>query len=139
MKPSILKLCEELSKDIKAAYESNVTPLEAERFAAKFLHAQLTLSGELHIVDLDCRMKKSGLKATKASVYMSAATGEGQKDFKKPSDPFLQNVVDLSELTEAAQKLHDHAENDRDALVNYLSVFKEAHIYFRALMKGING
>lgn len=132
MNKSILKLCEDLSKDIKKAYEAPVTMEEAERLAAKFLGAQLSVAGEMQIVDLDARMKKSGTKAVKAAIYMEAAT----KGDKKPSDSFIQSVVDMSEITASSQNELDEAEVTRDALQNYYNVFKEAHIFFRGIAKG---
>lgn len=122
----------ELESDIRKTYEEGVTLEEAERLAAKFLGAQMTVALELRSNDLDARMKKSGVKAVKAAVYHAEAT----KGDKKPSDTFLQSLVDMSELVGSEQKGLDEAEVARDLLQNYYNTFREAHIYFRGLAKG---
>jgi hypothetical protein len=124
--------CKELEQDIQNAYESAPTIEEAERLAAKFLGAQLTVGAELSKADLDARMRKAGAKAVGAAVYMDAAT----KDAKKPSDVMLAAVVDMNELVMTERKALDEAEVKRDALENTLRVAREAHIYFRGLAKG---
>lgn len=122
----------ELTNDIKRAYEEGVDMPEAEKLAVKFLHAQLELSHELRVADLDARMKRTGVKAIKAAVYMEAATaGE-----KKPSDVMLDAKVNLDPLVQKEQDAFDTAEVDRDALQNYFNIFKEAHIFFRGVAKG---
>lgn len=129
---SVLKLAEELTSEITAAYEESVTIPQAEKLAAKFLSAQMKIATELAIADLDARMKKAGAKRIRAAVYYNEAT----KDAKKPSDAFLQAIVDASEIVEGEQKSLDEAEVDRDLLENYFSIFREAHIYFRGIAKG---
>lgn len=126
------QLCEELTKDIQDAYEQGVTLEQAERLAAKFLGAQITVGEELRKCDLDARLKKSGLKAAKAAVYLDEAT----KDVKKPSDVMLGALVDSNELVLGEQKRLDEAEVLRDELQNYLNVFRDGHIYYRSLAKG---
>lgn len=129
---NFLKLCEELNKDIQNAYEAPITIADAERLAVKFLSAQMRVAGELQIADLDARMRKSGTKAIKAAVYMEAV---GKVD-KKPSDSYLEQIVNMNELVASEQKAYDEAEVYRDALQNYLNVFKEAHVFFRQVSKG---
>lgn len=131
-KDPFIALCEDLEKDIKNAYEGGVTVDDAEKLAAKFLDAQIQVGNELSTVDLDARMKKQGLKAIKAAVYLEEA---GKSD-KKPSDVFLAAKVDSSPLVDEAQKAFDSAEVTRNMLDNYLSVFRESHIYFRGISKG---
>jgi hypothetical protein len=126
------KLYAELEKDIKDAYETGVTVDDAERLAAKFLHAQLQVGNELRAVDLDARMKKTGVKAIKAAVYLDGA----KKGEKKPSDVMLEAQVNMSELVIGEQNDLDRAETERDQLQNYLNVFHEAHVYFRGIAKG---
>lgn len=126
------ELCEELSNDIKNSYESGVSLEVAERHAAKFLHGQIQVSEKLKDADLDARMKRTGVKAVKAAVYMDEAT----KGDKKPSDAFLQNLVDLNALVQKSQDTYDTAEVYKDQLQNYFNIFKEAHIYFRGIAKG---
>lgn len=129
---SFLDLCKELTQSIKDAYESGTSLEDAERLASKFLYAQIQLSEHLKAADLDARMKKSGVKAIKAAVYMEGAT----KGDKKPSDVLLQNTVDLHALVQQEQKSLDEAEVELDALQNYFNIFKEAHIHFRGIAKG---
>ncbi len=122
----------ELSTDVQRAYEEGVTVEEAERLAAKFLVAQMNVAAELASVDLDSRMKKNGVKALKSAVYMAAATaGE-----KKPSEGFLENHVNMSDLVQGEQNSYDAADARKESLGIYLSIFKDAHIYFRGVAKG---
>lgn len=122
----------ELAADVQRAYEEGTPIEEAERLAAKFLGAQMKVAEELAAVDLDSRMKKNGLKATKSAVYMAAATaGE-----KKPSEGFLENTVNLDSGVAQAQERFDTADARKEALTIYLGIFKDAHIYFRGIAKG---
>lgn len=120
------------TKAIQNAYESSPTLDEAEKLAAMFLDAQLRVGAELRSVDLDSRMKKSGLKAVKAAVYREEAT----RGDKKPTEAMLTALIDSSELVVGSQVQFDEVEVIRDELQNYLSVFKDAHIYFRGIAKG---
>ena len=122
----------DLQNDIKEAYESGVSLEQAERLAAKFLSAQITVGEELQVADLNARMRKSGLKALKAAVYLDSAS----KGDKKPSDIMLNAIVDSDKMVNDEQNALDEAEVSRNALDNYLSVFREAHIYFRSIAKG---
>lgn len=124
--------CLELEQDIRNAYESSPTVSEAEKLAAKFLTAQIETGKALQVADLDFRMRKSGLKAIKAAVYIEGAT----KTEKKPSDVWLAAVVDTDKLVLGEQEAFDTAEVYKNQLENFLSVFRDAHIYFRALAKG---
>ncbi len=127
-----IELCEELTEQIKSSYESGVAVEEAEKLAGKFLYAQLQVAEELRKADLDARMKKSGTKAIKASVYLEAAT----KSDKKPSDVMLGAIVDTSELVLGEQQKLDEAEVLKSSLDNYMSIFQNAHIHFRTISKG---
>ena len=129
---NILDFCSELEADIKRTYEEGVTLDRAERLAAKFLSAQITIANELVNIDLDCRMKKSAVKALRAAVYMEAAT----KGDKKPSDTMLNSMVDMNQLVQGEQKVFDESDSLREHLQTYFSIFKEAHIYFRGVSKG---
>lgn len=117
---------------IKDAYESGVTLPEAEKYAAQFLHAESVVAEELKRIDLDARMKKTGLKAIKGAVYLNHAT----KTDKKPSDKMLEALVDSDPLIGESQNGVDTAEVDRDYIKNHLNIFHEAHIYFRGIAKG---
>ena len=126
------KFFAECEQAIKDAYESSVTQDEAEKLAAKFLHAQLKVSAALRDADLDARMKKSGLKAVKAQTYVEEC---GKYD-KKPTEAQLEAAINLSELVNKSQDEFDSAEVNRDYLLNLLSVFREGHQYYRAIFKG---
>ena len=127
---------EELTKDIQRSYEEGVTVEEAERLAGKFLHAQIMVSEEYRKADLDARMRKAGVKSVRAAVYMTNAT----KTDKKPSDTYLEAIINMDELVLGEQRGLDEAEVLVDQLRTYLSVFKEAHIHFRSIAKGaMNG
>lgn len=127
-----MKQYESLVNDINKAYESPVTIEEAERLAAKFLDAQIQVGAELQVVDLDARMKKTGVKAIRAAVYLDTATAGD----KKPSDVLIEAVINSDERVKKEQEELDKAEVKRDALYNYLNVFKESHIFFRGVSKG---
>jgi len=124
-----------LEEKIKKSYEQGVTMEEAERLAGEFLGAQIVVAEELREHDLNSRMRKSGLKALKAGVYLENAL----KDAKKPSDVLLQNIVDFDKLVQSEQRLFDEAEVERDYLQNIYSICKEAHIHFRGIAKGSFG
>ncbi len=126
------KFCEELTRDIQNAYESSPTLEESEKLAAKFLNAQIQVGAELKAADLDSRLRKSGVKAIKAAVYMENAT----KSEKKPSDVMLQAMVDMDQIVISEQSAFDSAEVLKNELENYLNVFRDAHIFFRGVAKG---
>lgn len=130
MSKNLKSLCDSLSNDIKKSYESSVTIEEAEKLAAKFLGAQLEVADHLRNLDLDARMRKSGVKALKAAVYLD----EVSKNEKKPSDVLLNATVDSSKLVNDEQRSLDEAEVERDLYQNYFNIFKEAHIFFRQRM-----
>lgn len=123
---------QELTKDIQLAHEEGVTLEQAERLAAKFLHAQIQVSEELLHADLDARMRKTGVKAIKAGVYMEGATAAE----KKPSDVMLNASVDLNVIVQKEQDALDKSEVERDELERYYNIFKDAHIFFRGVAKG---
>lgn len=127
-----LSFCESLKRDIQRTYDDGITMEEAEKLAAKFLYAGIRVGEELKTLDLDRRMKKSGLKTIKATAYLNAAT---QGD-KKPSDKLIEAVIDSDKDVAVAQDTFDQAEVLVNSLSNYLSVFHEAHIYYRGIAKG---
>lgn len=132
MRESLLKYCAELETDIQNAYTASVTMEEAERLAAKFLSAQMQIAQELRLTDLDARMRRAGLKAIKATVYMEAATSAE----KKPTEAMLASMVDSNKIVMGEQAAFDTAEVNRDLLQNYFNVCREAHVYFRGISKG---
>lgn len=127
-----LTLCEELKNDIIKSYEEGVTLEEAERLAAKFLNGSIQVGEALRVADLDRRMKKSGVKTIRAAAYLDAAS---QGD-KKPSDKLIEAVIDSDAVVAENQRMFDEAEVEVNVLQNYLSVFHEAHIYYRGIAKG---
>lgn len=127
-----MKLFKEIEDSIIAAYSEGVTLSEAEKLAAKCLHAQMKISDELKSADLNARMSKSGLKAIKAAVYMN----EVSKADKKPTEAMLSAIIDSSELVESEQKSLDTNEVTRDELYRQLDICKEAHIYARGISRG---
>lgn len=129
---SLARYLDKMEKLIKNAYESSPTIEEAEKLAGRFLEAQIIVGKELSEVDLDTRMKKSGLKSVKAAVYLEKATASD----KKPSDVMLNAMVDSDKLVGDSQDAFDKAEVLKNSLENYLSVFHEAHVYFRGIAKG---
>lgn len=135
MTPQLKDFCEQLETAIQQAYESAVTIEEAEKLAAKFLHGQLQVSQALRGQDLDARMKKAGLKAVKAAVYMN----EVGKSEKKPTEAMLTSLIDSNELVNGAQSDLDTAEVDRDYLKACYDIFNNAHIHFRGVSKGAFG
>src|SRR5262245_31155706 len=105
------KLFKDLESEIKDAYEgSGKTVEEAEKLAAKFLHAQMQISSELKTSDLDTRMKKAGVKAIRAQMYLE----EVSKSEKKPSDTLLDQVLNSNNIVVAAQSDFDEAEASRE-------------------------
>lgn len=129
---SFKALCEELTAEIQESYEAGVTLEQAEKLAGKFLNAQIQVSDKLRQSDLDARMKRSGLKAVKAAVYLEGVKAQD----KKPSDVLLSAQVDINKEVNAAQDLFDTAEAEHDALERYYNIFKESHIHFRGISKG---
>lgn len=128
----INKLYKEIEQAIASAHTEGVTLDQAEKLAAKTLHAQIAVSTELASVDLNARMSKSGLKAIKAAVYMNVVS---QSD-KKPTEAAISAIIDYDETVAQAQNALDKNEVERDELNRYYDIFREAHIYFRGIAKG---
>ena len=122
---------QELEKIIEEAYTSNVSIEDAEKNAALFLSAQLQISKRLHQVDLDSRMRKTGLKTIKAGVYLE----EVKKSDKKPSDTMLEQIINSSQLVKVSQDQFDESEAELAELQRIFGVMKEAHVYFRTMSK----
>lgn len=121
-----------LQKAVTDAYESGVTMEEAERLAAMCLSAQLDIAKALSAADLDSRMKKNGLKATKANAYMREINAHD----KKPAEGFLDQAVALDPLVNTTVDLFERADARKEELTLYFGIFKDAHIYFRGISKG---
>lgn len=124
--------CAALKEVIEKTYNEGTSLEEAERLAARFLAAQMSVADELRVTDLDARMRKTGVKAVKAGVYLKEAT----KGDKKPSDVMLEALVNSNDIVQKEQDSYDESESNRDSLQNYFNIFKEAHIYYRGIAKG---
>lgn len=125
-------ICEKLKVSIEQAYDQGVTMAEAEKLAALTLQARLMLSDSIKTADLDARMRKNGVKAVRANVYMDEIT----KHDKKPAEAFLENAVNLSALVLEEETAFAEAETERNRLESYLDIFKDAHVFFRQVCKG---
>lgn len=123
---------EELERDIKKAYETSVTIEEAERMAAKFLGAMFELGLGIRNSDLSARMRKAGVKAIRAAVYLD----EAKKGDKKPTEATLTALVDSDKIVGDEQAAFDSAEVEKNLLQNYYDICREAHVYFRGVAKG---
>lgn len=132
MNKELKDLCERLSADIQSSYEEGVTMPEAEKLAGKFLYAQIQVANEIAEADLDARMKRAGVKAIKAAVYLEHARATD----KKPSDTMLGALVDSDKIVASAVEDEAAAEIYRDWLKNQMAIFSEAHVHFRTIAKG---
>ncbi len=132
MKLTFSAMCEALTQKIQNSYSEGITMEEAEKLAGEFLHAQLTVAGELTKADLDARMKKAGTKAIKAKAYTDCV-GAAEK---KPSDVLIENVVVQDSMVIENQSMQDKAEAHRDSLERYYQIFREAHTHFRMIARG---
>ncbi len=127
--------CAKLETAIRDSYTNGVTMEEAEKLAGKFLGGQLAVSTQLKAVSLDARMRKSGLKAMRAAIYLGEIKGAD----KKPTEAQLAALVDTHEVVQSEQNALDTAEVEREALERYYDVFGNAHIHFRSIAKGSFG
>lgn len=122
----------ELEQDIQRAYEEPVSVTEAERLAAKFLGAQMSVANDLQSADLNARMRKTGLKAIKSAVR----TDEIKNHDKKPTEGALEDVVNMDSVVQSEQDAFDKAEVEAEMLKNYFNTFNAAHVFFRGIAKG---
>lgn len=129
---SFTKLCKDLEIKIQNSYTDGVTLEMAEKLAGEFLRAQMQVSDELKKADLDARMRKTGLKAVKASVYTTTCA----KADKKPTESALEHIINDDSVVISEQRALDTAEVDKDDLTRYYNIFREAHIYYRGIAKG---
>lgn len=126
------EICKKLEEKIKSSYEEGVSLEVAERLAAEFLHAQMLVSNELKIADLDSRMRKTGVKAVRAAIYADTCS----KSDKKPTEAQIEHTINVNEVVQGEQKSLDAAETNRDDLTRYYNIFRESHIYYRGIAKG---
>lgn len=122
----------EIEKIVSDIYEQGVTLGEAEKLAGKFLHYQIQISDFLKESDLDARMRKTGVKAIKAAVYLNACKGHE----KKPTEAQLAATVDSDSIVSSEQEGLDRAEVARDEIERIYNICREAHIYLRGISKG---
>jgi hypothetical protein len=126
------ELCQQLEAKIQNAYTEGTTLEQAEKLAAEFLYGQLQVSAKLATVDLDARMRKSGVKATRAAVYLDAvATSD-----KKPTEATLAALIDSNPIVMDEQNKLDNGEVQRAELERYYDIFVNSHIYFRGVARG---
>jgi hypothetical protein len=129
------ELVTSLETKIQNTFETGVTVEEAEKLAAEFLYAQLKVSENMAKADLDRRMRKTGVKAIRANVYLEAVS----RQEKKPSDSYLDNIINLHEIVQSEQEELDKAEVEFAELERLYDTFLNAHIYFRNIGKGSYG
>lgn len=121
-----------LEKKIIDTYESGVTLEEAEKLAAEFLHAQLSVSSELTKHSLDLRMKKTGNKSIRAAVYLEIVSAAD----KKPTESQISAIIETDKTVAAQQDALDKAEVLTAELERYYDIFVNAHIFYRGIAKG---
>lgn len=127
---SFKQYCQKLEDKIIDSYESGITLPEAEKLAAEFLAAQMTISRELSKSDLDSRMRKSGVKAIRAALYT-----EARSKAEKTTEGAIAALLDVNEIVISEQNAFDEAEVSRDELERLYSICNNAHIYFRGVAK----
>lgn len=132
---TIKELCKELEDLIINGYQGGITLDEAEKYAGRFLHAQMQVSSHLRNADLNARMRKSGLKAIKASVYLDICS----KSEKKPTEAMIEATIAQTTIVNTEQDASDEAEVEKADLERYYDIFREAHVYFRQMSKGVQG
>lgn len=128
-------MCEQLEAKIQESYEQGVTMESAERLASELLYAQLQVSGELKRADLDSRMRKSGVKAVRAAIYLDIVS----KADKKPVEAQLAAMIDSDKIVIDEQQAYDIAEVEAADLKRYYDTFGAAHVHYRNISKGSFG
>jgi hypothetical protein len=123
---------ESIEEKIRSTYEEGVTIEQAEKLASEFLNSQIVISRALAEVDLDSRMKKAGVKAIRAAVYLE----ECKKSDKKPSDVLLDAIVNSNDIVLGEQGRLDEAEVKKAELDRAFSILQNAHIHYRTIAKG---
>lgn len=129
------EMCTELEAIIQTAYTEGFTLADNEKLAARFLHAQMTVSAELKRSSLDARMRKSGLKAVRATIYMGICAGSD----KKPTEAMIESMINTTSEVNVEQIAYDTAEVEAEELERYYDIFSNAHIFFRGAAKGAFG
>lgn len=127
--------CKQLEAKIIATYTIGTSLEDAEKLAAEFLSAMIMVSEELKKCDLDARMKKTGLKAIRAGVYIKNTLGVE----RKPTEKALESLIDTDEDCLESQNDFDIAEVEKSSLSRYYDVFMNAHLFYRSVAKGTFG
>lgn len=123
---------EALRVKVQAAFQSGISMADSESLANEFLDAKMRMATEMTKLDLDARMRKQGVKAIKAAIYMEAAT----KDLKKPSDTLLEHLVNQNALVMCEQTAYDEAEVALAEVERIYANLHEAMILYRGIAKG---
>lgn len=126
------KYCKELEEKITNSYLEGVTVEQAEKLAGEFLVAMMKISDEIKSVGLDARMKKSGVKALRAAIYLDIV----QKADKKPTESQIDATITSDRIVVDEQQKLDAAEVYLDQLERYYDIFQNAHIHYRGVSKG---
>lgn len=126
------QLCKQLEDKIQSSYEAGVTMEEAEKLAGEFLRAQLAVSFELTKADLDSRMRKSGVKAVRAALYINAKSDTSVKH----TEGSITALLDSNEIVSGEQTAFDEAEVNKNELDRLYDIFVNAHIFYRGVAKG---
>jgi tartrate dehydratase beta subunit/fumarate hydratase class I family protein len=133
MTPKLRALCDSLEAKITDSYEGELTMAIAEKLSAEFLVAQMQLAKAIRVADLDSRLRKSGVKAIKAAAYNEI----GSKSDKRMTVDAMDHALNMDSTVNTAQDEFDKAETDRDELERYYDIFRECHVYYRGIAKGI--
>lgn len=126
------KTYDELKEAIKKATDEGVSIPDAERLAAKTLTARIELSEEIKTQAIDAKMKRLGVKAVQAETYKKATEGVE----KKPTEAALIHTINLNPEVIQEEINHAEAEAELEYKQSLLEIFKDAHLYFRSIMKG---
>lgn len=132
---NVKELAQKLETKIQNSYEEGISLEEAEKLSGEFLHAQMRISSALKDADLNARMRKAGMKALRAALYLEAAN----KGDKKPTEATLSAIIDSNEIVAQQQEALDIAEVERDELSRFNEIFTQAHVYYRQMAKGTLG
>ncbi len=128
------ELTSNLETKIINSYEQGITLDDAEKLAGEFLYGQLRVSAELTKVDLDSRMRKTGVKAIRAGVYIETVSGAD----KKPTESQIAAIIDTDDKVKLEQEAYDKAEVNKNELERLFSVFQQAHVHFKNIAKSGN-
>ena len=123
--------CDKLEGLITDSYQNSVTLGQAETLAGRFLEAQLIVNTELTRLDLDARMRKTGVKAIRATIYLSEKNA-----IPKPTEGMLTALIDANPDLRNEQDALDKVESERDELKRLMDVYNNTHVHFRTICRG---